>query len=164
MPLFNREEWHNLICNKMIVDTKKEGFLISTDKAKIDVTAVHHFLSTLSYWSQNIPFDIVNKSIENSLCFGVFEENKQIGFARIITDYATFAYLCDVYILPEYRGKGLSKWLMEVIMNTAELKVLRSWLLATTSAHELYKKFGWDNVKNPERLMEIKTPNIYKNL
>ncbi len=148
----------------MIEDVEKDGFLITTDKAKIDVAAVHHFLSTMSYWSQNIPFDVVNKSIENSICFGVFDGSKQIGFARIITDSATFAYLCDVYILPEYRGNGLSKWLMEVIMNTEELKGLRRWLLATVSAHELYKKYGWYNVKNPERWMEINTPDIYKKL
>src|SRR5580692_1265290 len=106
-------------------EIRKDEFLISTDKSKLDIELIHHFLSTKSYWAQNIPFETVKTSIENSICFGMFFQNEQIGFARVVSDKATFAYLGDVFVLPEYRGKGLSKWLMQTIHDHPELQNLR---------------------------------------
>ncbi|OGU35441.1 MAG: GNAT family N-acetyltransferase [Ignavibacteria bacterium GWB2_35_6b] len=135
---------------------------MSTDKSKLNIEVIHKFLSEDSYWSKNIPFEIVKKGIENSLCFGVYFNEEQIGFARMITDYASFAYLADVFILPDHRGKGLSKWLMEEIMNYPDMQGLRRIMLATADAHELYKKFGFVPPSKPERLMEIHKPNVYQ--
>src|SRR5690348_13639277 len=123
------------------------GFFISTDKTKIDITVVYNYLNSESYWAKHVPMDIVVRSIENSFCFGVYKrENNyvvtQIGFARVITDKATFGYLADVFILEEYRGMGLSKWLMEEILNHPELQGFRSWMLGTKDAHGLYEKYG----------------------
>jgi GNAT superfamily N-acetyltransferase len=139
-----------------------ENYTISTDKNLIDVHAVHQYLSIESYWAQNIPVATVARCLENSLCFGVYFEKKQIGFARVISDYTTFAYLCDVYILEAHRGKQLSKCLMQTIMAHEHLQGLRRWILATADAHELYRQFGWNNASKPERYMEIARPNIYK--
>jgi len=133
----------------------KDGFCISTDPARLDVPAIHHFLSTEAYWSKNIPLDRVKKSIANSLNFGIYFEEKQIGYARIISDYSSIAYLGDVYVLPEFRGRGLSKWLMLTIMDYPELQGLRRWILSTADAHGLYKQSGWKPVAYPERWMEV---------
>jgi GNAT superfamily N-acetyltransferase len=134
---------------------------ISTDKTKLDIALIHNYLRNDSYWAKNIPLDIVERSIENSLCFGVYDDLKLIGFARIMSDCATFAYLADVFILPEYRGKGLSKQLMEYITSYPALQGLRRWMLATADAHELYRKYGFTDIAKPERLMELTRPNIY---
>ncbi|MGB5663864.1 GNAT family N-acetyltransferase [Eudoraea sp.] len=142
---------------------QKNEFYISTDKSKLDVDAIHHFLSTKAYWCLNIPKEKIEISIENSLCFGLYEKFKQIGFARIITDYSTIAYLGDVYILEEYRGKGLSKWLMETIMNFPELQGLRRWILLTGDAHELYRKYGWTDLADSSKWMEFHNKNVYSN-
>ncbi|MGB4776062.1 MAG: GNAT family N-acetyltransferase, partial [Daejeonella sp.] len=123
--------------------------IISTDKSKLDISIIHNFLSTESYWAKNIPLEIVEKSIQNSLCFGVYHYSKQIGFARLITDYATFAYLADVFILPDYRRKGLSKLLMEEIKFHPDLQNLRRWLLGTADAHTLYQQFGFTPLARP---------------
>jgi len=136
-------------------------FCISTEKAKMDVMAIHRFLSKEAYWCQNIPFETVQTAIENSLNFGLFHQNTQIGYARIISDYATIAYLGDVYILPEFRGKGLSKWLMETVMAHPNLQGLRRWILLTGDAHELYKKYGWKLIAQPDRWMELHNKNVY---
>ncbi|MEW5675742.1 GNAT family N-acetyltransferase [Flavobacterium enshiense] len=138
-----------------------ELYEISTDKSKIDAIAVHDFLSNHSYWCKDIPLTTVKTSIENSLCFGVYDNDKQIGFARVITDYATIAYLGDVYILSSYRGKGLSKKLMKTIMSHPDLQGLRRWILLTADAHELYKQFGWKEIQRPERYMELFNPEVY---
>jgi len=135
--------------------------LISTDKTKLDIPLIHNYLSKESYWAQNIPLQIVECSIENSLCFGVYLDDKQIGFARIISDYATFAYLADVFILPAYRKKGVSKKLMEFIKEHHSLQGLRRWMLATADAHGLYKQFGFTELAHPERMMEISKVGIY---
>lgn len=127
----------------------------------MDVDAIHSYL-TRSYWAEGIPYNIVRKSIENSLCFGIFYKNSQIGFARLITDSATFAYLGDVYILEEHRGIGLSKKLMETIIKYPQLQGLRRMVLATFDAHTLYEKFGFKELKNPQMFMELWTPNMYK--
>ena len=136
--------------------------LISTDKTKLDIPLIHQYLSEESYWAKNIPLDVVERSIANSLCFGVYLDEKQIGFARITSDCATFAYLADVFILTPYRGKGISKKLMEFIKEHPALQGLRRWMLATADAHGLYKQFGFTEVGSPERLMEIVIPKIYQ--
>ena len=122
---------------------------------------IHSFL-TNSYWAEGISREIIRRSIEGSLCFGVFENDRQVGFARMITDKATFAYLADVFIIKEYRGLGLSKWLMEVIMSHPGLQGLRRMMLATKDAHELYKKFGFTSLTNADRWMQIHNPDVYK--
>jgi N-acetylglutamate synthase-like GNAT family acetyltransferase len=137
-------------------------YSISTDKCLLDLSAIHSFLTT-SYWAEGIPFETVKKSIEHSLNFGVYKEGKQVGFARVITDYATYAYIGDVYILEDYRGQGLCKWLMQVIADHPELQGLRRWTLLTRDAHELYRKTGFTEPQNPERYMEKTIHDVYKN-
>jgi len=127
----------------------------------MDIEVIHSFL-TRSYWAEGISKEIIRRSIEGALCFGVFENEKQVGFARMITDRATFAYLADVFIIEEYRGLGLSKWLMEVIMSYPDLQGLRRLMLATRDAHELYKKFGFTQLNNVNRWMHIHYPDVYK--
>jgi len=139
----------------------KDGFCISTDKTKLDIGSIHAFLSTQAYWCLNIPRDKVERSIQHSLCFGVYQDEKQVGFARIISDFSTIAYLGDVYILEEYRGKGLSKWLVETIMNYPELRGLRRWILLTGDAHGLYSRFGWTSLADPSKWMELHNRNVY---
>lgn len=143
------------------ININKEGFSISTDKTKLDLDGIHSFLSTKAYWCKNIPKEKVQSSIENSLCFGVYDNKKQIGFARIITDCATIAYLGDVYILEEYRSQGLSKWLMETVMNHPNLQGLRRWILLTGDAHGLYRQFGWTDIADPSKWMELHHKNVY---
>ena len=136
-------------------------FTVTTDKSKLDLVAIHDFLSNHSHWSRNITMDRVKTAIENSLNFGLFENEKQIGLARVISDYATIAYLGDVYVLPQYRGQGLSKLLMKEVMQHPCLQGLRRWILLTKDAHGLYKQFGWTPVANPERYMEVYNANAY---
>ena len=143
------------------MDFIKDKFYISTEKEKMDIDLIHSFL-TRSYWAEGISKEIIRRSIEGALCFGVFENEKQVGFARMITDRATFAYLADVFIIDEYRGLGLSKWLMEVIMSYPDLQGLRRMMLATRDAHELYKKFGFTQLNNVDRWMHIHYPDVYK--
>lgn len=140
----------------------KEQFCISTDKAKLDINAIHEFLSAKAYWCLNIPKATLEIAIDNSLCFGVYENDQQVGFARVITDFATIAYLGDVYILEEQRGKGLSKWLMETIMNHPNLQGLRRWILLTGDAHGLYRQFGWKDIADPTRWMELHNKKVYQ--
>jgi N-acetylglutamate synthase-like GNAT family acetyltransferase len=143
------------------MEVQRQEFIISTDKSKLDIPYIRDFLSK-SYWAENIPVDTVQRSIEGSLCFGVYYQNKQIGFARLITDSATFAYLADVFIDEAYRGNGLSKWLMETIMDQANSFGLRRFMLATRDAHDLYRKYGFKDLVNADRWMEIAKPGIYK--
>lgn len=133
---------------------------ISTDAARIDISMVHEFL-TNSYWATGIPLETVRRSIENSISFGVYHGQQQVGFARIISDQATFAYLADVFILPAYRGRGLSRWLMECIIAHTDLQGLRRWMLATQDAHGLYAKFGFTPIKNPDSWMEIHRLDVH---
>lgn len=130
------------------------------DPQRIDIAAVHAFLSQ-SYWSPGIPRGVVERAIANSLCFGVYLGAQQVGFARVVTDKATFAYLADVFILESHRGKGLSKWLMEFITGHEELQGLRRFLLATKDAHSLYTQFGFEALANPSRMMENLKPDVY---
>lgn len=144
-----------------ISEFKKKDLIISTDKTKLDVTLIHHYLCNESYWAKNIPRQIVEKSIEGSFCFGIYHHDAQVGFARVITDHATFAYLADVFVLENYRGKGLSKWLMETIINHPDLQGLRRWLLATRDAHGLYAQYGFVPLDKPERIMGMKPFDEY---
>lgn len=140
---------------------EKNQFTITTEKEKFDVEFIHSFL-TRSYWAEGISKEVIKRSIDGALCFGLFENDKQIGFARTITDKATFAYLADVFIVEEYRGRGLSKWLMEVLMSHPSLQGLRRMMLATKDAHGLYEKFGFTALNNVDRWMQINDPNVYK--
>jgi GNAT superfamily N-acetyltransferase len=148
-----------------IYETSQNEFFISTDKTKLDVDAIHNYLCNESYWAKNIPVQTVQKSIEGSYCFGLYvvqnSITQQIGFARVITDCATFGYLADVFILETYRGKGLSKWLMKTIMECPDLQGMRRWLLATKDAHGLYLKFGFAALDKPERIMGFKPFETY---
>jgi GNAT superfamily N-acetyltransferase len=136
------------------------SYEITCDSRFFDLAAIHGFLSQ-SYWSPGIPRTVVERAIANSLCFGVLHQGKQVGFARVVTDKATFAYLADVYILPEHRGKGLSRRLIQQIIQHPDLQGLRRMLLATRDAHALYAKFGFKPLAAPERVMEINNPNVY---
>jgi GNAT superfamily N-acetyltransferase len=134
---------------------------ITCDKARLDIDRIQGFLAQ-SYWSPGIPRATVERAIANSLCFAILHENEQIGFARVVTDKATFAYLADVFVLPEHRGKGLSKRLMGEIIRHPDLQGLRRMLLATLDAHSLYEKFGFKPLAAPERMMEVHDPDVYK--
>jgi GNAT superfamily N-acetyltransferase len=136
------------------------SYEIANDVKRFDVDAIHAFLSR-SYWSPGVPKVIVERAIANSLCFGVLRGTEQVGFGRVVTDRATFAYLADVYILEEHRGKGLSKRLMEAVVAHPDLQGLRRMLLATNDAHTLYARYGFKSLAAPERMMEIHRPNAY---
>ncbi len=140
----------------------QDEYRISTDPASIDIDGLHHFLSVESYWARNIPLEVVERQIRHSICFSLMHHQSMIGFARIISDRATVAYLGDVFILPAYRGKGLSKWLMQCVMSHPELTGLRRWMLLTGDAHGLYEQFGFKPLKAPERWMELHNPDVYK--
>ncbi|TWJ00876.1 N-acetylglutamate synthase-like GNAT family acetyltransferase [Mucilaginibacter frigoritolerans] len=136
----------------------KKGFQISTDKNLLDIEVIYKYLNEDSYWAQGIPSERLTRAIENSLCFGVYSQAHLAGFARVITDKATFAYICDVFILPQFRGVGLSKWLIQTIVEHPELQGLRRWSLATSDAHGLYSQFGFSSITKPESWMEIFKP------
>lgn len=136
-------------------------FTISTDRNRLRIDAIHKFLAEESYWATERTREQTETAIKNSLPFGVYRGENLIGFARVVTDYATFAYLGDVFILEEFRGRGLSLWLMETIINHPDLQNFRRWILATRDAHSLYEKFGFAALRFPERWMEKTAPNAY---
>ena len=144
----------------MVESWERGDYLISTDRSRLDVELIHDFLSRTSYWASGRTLEVVQRSIENSLAFGVYKENHQVGFARVVTDYATFAWVADVFVLTEHRGRGLSKWLMEVMLSHRRLQGFRRWVLATKDAHELYARFGFIPMHRPERWMERPDPNM----
>lgn len=158
-----------------VVEFRRGDFLISTDRASVDLNVVHTFL-TNCYWAKGIPREVVARSIEHSLCFGVYDGSGvtprfasgerpatvQVGFARVVSDFATVAYLGDVFVLESHRGRGLSKWLMECIMQHPALQNLRRWILLTRDSHGLYQQFGFTPVKSPERYMELHRPEVYE--
>lgn len=146
-----------------VLEKQKAGFLISTDIKKLDIRLIHSFLYEESGWSKGIPFEKVQQSISHSLNFGLYAENSQVGYARVITDYSTICYLGDVFILEKYRGLGLSKWMMEEIMSHPDLVGMRRWILLTSTADWLYKKFGFTKLEKPEIYMEKYNPDVYKN-
>ena len=137
------------------------SYEISTDKSRLDLAAIHAYLST-SYWSPGVPREIVARAIEHSLCFGVFHAGAQVGFARVVTDRATFAYLADVYLLEEHRGRGVARELVGAVMAHPELQGLRRMLLATRDAHGLYEKFGFRPLASPGVMMEVHRPDVYR--
>lgn len=137
-------------------------YQISTDKSRLDVAFIHVFLNTQSYWAKGIPLEIVEKFVKGSFCFGVYHGQTQVGFARVITDFATIGYLADVFIVEAHRKNRLSKWLVETILAHPDLQGFRRWLLATRDAHELYAKYGFKPFTKPENWMEIHYPNIYE--
>lgn len=136
-------------------------FTISTDPARLDLAMVHAFL-TRSYWAQGIDEATVRRAAENSLCFGLFHRERQIGFARLVTDQATFAYLADVFVIEGFRGRGLAKWMVSVIVDHPRLQRLRRWMLATRDAHELYRQYGFTDLASPARFMERHDPTVYQ--
>lgn len=136
-------------------------FTISTDRNRLQIDAIHKYLSEESYWARERSREQTETAIKNSLPFGVYKGENQIGFARVVTDFATFAYLGDVFILEDFRGKGLSLWLMDVIISHPDLQNFRRWILATKDAHTLYEKFGFAALARPERWMEKAAPNAY---
>jgi len=141
-----------------------DEFLFSTQKARLNIPYIHQFLSERSYWAKGVPLKLLERSVENSVCIGIYHGDCQIGFSRIITDTATFAYLADVFIDENYRGKGLSKRMMEFIFSFEEMKVLRRFMLATRDAHSLYSKYGFTPLSKPDRFMEKHQPDIYQHI
>jgi GNAT superfamily N-acetyltransferase len=139
---------------------ERDGYVISTDRSRFNIDLIHDFLSKTSYWAIDRARDVVERSIDNSLSFGVYKGNDQVGFARVVTDYATFAWIADVFVLPEHRGLGLSKWLMDVMLSHAQLQGFRRWVLATKDAHGLYERYGFIPLHRPERWMERPDPNM----
>lgn len=146
-----------------------DGYSISDDPARLDLDVVHRYLSTESYWAEGIPREVVARSVAGSLCFGVYLENggrvgagEQVGFARVITDRATFAWLADVFVLPAHRGRGLSKQLLETILAHPDLQDLRRFALATKDAHTLYRQFGWTELAKPQSYMERRRNDAYQ--
>jgi len=142
------------------VEHRRDGLLLSTDRARLDLNAIHGFL-TRSYWAAGIPRDTVARSIENSLCFGIYAEGRQIGFARVISDFATYAYIGDVFVVESHRGQGLGKWLMQCILNHPQLQNLRRWSLMTSDAHGLYAQFGFAPARSPKAYMELYNADVY---
>jgi len=142
------------------MEWKRDGFTVSTEKEKLDRGVIHEFLRG-SYWAKGIPRELVDRSIENSLCFGLYDGEALVGFARVITDSATFGYLADVFVLESHRGRGLATWFMEVITAHPDLQGIRRWLLATADAHGLYRKVGFTALSKPERIMEKLLPDAY---
>ena len=145
-----------------VVEQRRGEFLLSTDRRRLDVDVVHGFL-TNCYWAKGIPRETVARSIEHALCFGIYDSSgAQVGFARVISDYATYAYLGDVFVLDRCRGRGLGKWMMECIVGHRALQGLRRWTLLTRDAHQLYAQFGFTALKSPERYMELHRPDVYQ--
>ena len=142
------------------MEWKRDGFRISTEKAELDRSAIHEFLRN-SYWATGIPRELLDRSIENSLCFGLYDGKRLVGFARVISDSATFGYLSDVFVVESHRGKGLATWFMETILAHPDLQGIRRWMLATRDAHGLYRKVGFSALSRPERIMEKLLANVY---
>lgn len=140
---------------------RRGEFMVSTDRERLQIERIHKFLSEESYWAKERTREQTERAIKNSLPFGVYKGENQIGFARVVTDYATFAYICDVFILKEFRGRGLSRRLMDAIINHPDLQNFRRWILATKDAHALYEKFGFAALKFPSRWMERVAPDAY---
>jgi GNAT superfamily N-acetyltransferase len=146
----------------MQIEQHQRGeFLITTDKSRLDLNAIHGYL-VRSYWAEGIPRETVERAVHGSLCFGVFHGERQIGFARIISDFATYAYLADVYVLEEFQGQGVGKWMMECVRKHPNLQGLRRWGLSTRDAHGLYRQYGFKELAFPDRMMEILHLDIYK--
>jgi GNAT superfamily N-acetyltransferase len=140
---------------------RRGPYFLSTDPVLLDVSLIHAFLSEQSYWAPGIPREVVERSLKNSLCFGLFRESQQIGFARVVTDRATFAWLGDVFVIDAFRGQGLGKWMVRALLGHPDLQGLRRILLGTRDAHNLYARFGFTPLADPSRFLEIHRPNLY---
>jgi GNAT superfamily N-acetyltransferase len=145
---------------EVIFERARGDYAVSNDTARLDLAAVHAFLSA-SYWSPGLQMDVLRRAVAGSLCFGLYRRSEQIGFARVVTDRATFAYLCDVYVLDAYRGRGLGHWLMEAVVAHPDLQGLRRFVLVTRDAHGLYERFGFRPLTRPEGYMEVHRPDVY---
>ena len=139
---------------------QKGDFLISTERHRLDREMIHDFLARESYWAKGRDLEVVNRGIDNSLSFGIYHGRKQVGFGRVVTDYATFAWVADVFVVAEHRGQGLGKWLIQVMLSHPQLQGFRRWALSTRDAHELYRIFGFNELARPERWMERPDPNM----
>ena len=144
-----------------IVEQCRDKYVLSTNPLKLDQEVVFDYLTNESYWARGRPNDVFKCSIENSLNFGIYFGNKQIGYARVVTDRATFAWICDVFVLPAHRGKGLASWMIETILKHPDLQGLRSYFLATRDAHSLYAQFGFKPLEDPSRFMMKREPHLY---
>ncbi|HXX28843.1 MAG TPA: GNAT family N-acetyltransferase [Terriglobales bacterium] len=144
-----------------VIELEKDHFLLSTDPERLDLAVIHGFLGE-SYWAKGIPREMVARSIANSLCFGVYSDGRQVAFARVISDFATYAYVADVFVLMPFRGRGLGKWMMESILQHPRLQQLRRWSLVTEDAHGLYAQFGFTPPKRPEAYMERYDEDLYQ--
>ncbi len=144
-----------------VVEHRRGDFVISTDRERLSLDVIYEFL-TNCYWAQGIPREVVARSIEHSLCFGIYDGDGQVGFARVVSDFATVAYLGDVFVLGSHRGRGLSTWLMECIVQHPALQNLRRWILLTRDAHGIYSRFGFTPLQKPDRYMELHRPNVYE--
>ena len=140
-----------------IIEVHKDNFTISTDPSRLDRDSIVDFL-TRAYWASGRPRERTERALDNSLVFGLYDGDRQIGLARVVSDYAIFAYLCDVFIHEDYRAQGLGKWLIETVMSHPDLQGLRRWTLATRDAHGLYRQFGWHDLQSPEKWMELFRP------
>lgn len=141
---------------------RRGDFLISTDPELLDLSVIHDYLTNHSYWALGISREVQRRALDGSLCFGVYENGRQVGLARVVTDRATFAWLCDVFVLEEYRGRGLSKWLMECVVAHPDLQGLRRFVLGTRDAHGLYERYGFKPLADPTRFLEIHRPDAYR--
>jgi ribosomal protein S18 acetylase RimI-like enzyme len=144
-----------------LVEEHRGEYSVSTDASRMNLSVIHGYL-TKAYWSEGVPRHTIERAMRNSLCFGVFKGDRQIGFARVVTDYATYAYICDVFVLEAHRGRGLATWLLECISSHPDLQGLRRWGLTTRDAHPLYEKAGFERTRIPERYMDRVFPDIYK--
>ena len=145
-----------------IVEQRRGEYLISTDPRRVDLRVVHDFL-TNCYWAKGVPLEVVERSIQHALCFGIYDgSGAQVGFARVVSDFSTVAYLGDVFVLESHRGRGLGKWMMECIMQHPALQGMRRWILVTGDAHGLYKQFGFTALQSAEGYMELYRPDVYE--
>ena len=152
---------HNMVLELPVVEYFRDGYSISTDKSRLDVGAIHTYLANESYWSPGIPLAAVERAIQNSLCFGLYLGNTQTGFARVISDFTSFAYLMDVFVLDAYRRRGLGKWLVECVLDYPELRYVRGWMLSTWDAHALYSRYGFTPLAHPEYVMTRRNPDEF---
>jgi GNAT superfamily N-acetyltransferase len=143
-----------------VIEQVRGEYAVSTDPARLDLVAIHHYLAA-SYWSPGLPMDVLARAVAGSLCFGLYHRAEQVGFARVVTDRATFAYLCDVYVLDAHRGRGLGRWLMEAVAAHPDLQGLRRFVLVTRDAHGLYARFGFRPLARPEGYMELHRLDVY---
>lgn len=144
------------------MNRERNGYVLSTDANRVDLSLVHAYLSRESYWAKGVPEAVMRKAIENSLCFGLYHDDGQVGFARVVSDCATFAYLADVFVVESHRGKGLATWMLDEILSDPRLQGLRRWMLATADAHALYLPYGFKALADPSRFMERHDPDVYE--